>query len=93
MNDDPLQGFHWFSIRRAQNLKPMTYICPLCDEQLLAMSDHVLILPEDDPSKRRHAHADCVARARRTGRLPSRDEWRQARPATPGRAARLRRRP
>jgi hypothetical protein len=27
------------------------------------MSDHVLIAPEGDTSRRRHAHLDCVAAA------------------------------
>jgi hypothetical protein len=40
------------------------------------MSDHVLIAPEDDASRRRHAHTGCVAEARQAGRLPTRDEWR-----------------
>jgi hypothetical protein len=39
------------------------------------MSEHVLIAPEDDRSKRRHAHMDCVRRAREAGKLPTRDEW------------------
>ena len=42
------------------------------------MSEHVLIAPEDDRSKRRHAHMDCVREARAAGRLPTRDEWREA---------------
>jgi hypothetical protein len=28
------------------------------------MSDHLLIAPEGDASRRRHAHVDCVRRAR-----------------------------
>jgi hypothetical protein len=40
------------------------------------MSEHVLIAPEDDASRRRHAHTECVAEARQAGRLPTRDEWR-----------------
>jgi hypothetical protein len=42
------------------------------------MSEHVLIAPEDDRSKRRHAHTECVMKARAAGRLPTRDEWRKA---------------
>jgi hypothetical protein len=41
------------------------------------MSDHVLIAPEGDSSRRRHAHADCVARAREAGRLLTYDDWRK----------------
>lgn len=42
------------------------------------MSEHVLIAPEDDRSKRRHAHMECVRKARAAGQLPTRDEWRAA---------------
>jgi hypothetical protein len=62
-------------MRQAQNLKPATYTCPFCSRRLASMSEHVLIAPEDDRSKRRHAHMECVQRARRAGNLPTRDEW------------------
>lgn len=42
------------------------------------MSDHVLIAPEGDSSRRRHAHTDCVARAREAGRFRTYDDWRAA---------------
>ena len=76
----------WWSMRRAQSLKPATYRCPLCGRQLHAMSEHVLIAPEGDASRRRHAHAECAARAHAAGRLPTlrrlaRDPAAQARPA------------
>jgi hypothetical protein len=32
------------------------------------MSDHVLIAPEGDTSRRRHAHLECVAAANLPGR-------------------------
>jgi hypothetical protein len=56
------------------------------------MSAHVLIAPEGDTSRRRHAHAECVEAARKAGRLPSYDEWRKTQPRRPGLLARLRRR-
>jgi hypothetical protein len=65
-------------MRPAQNLKPATYRCPLCGKHLPALSEHVLIWPEGDKSRRRHAHTECVLRARKAGRLPSEEEWRQA---------------
>jgi hypothetical protein len=34
----------------------------------------MLVLPEGDASRRRHAHSDCVMKARRSGRLPLREE-------------------
>jgi hypothetical protein len=68
----------WWSVRRAQNRKPATYTCPFCGGFLPALSEHVLIVPEGDASRRRHAHTACVAAARRTGRLPTRDEWLRA---------------
>jgi hypothetical protein len=48
-------------------LKPATYTCPLCGYRLHAMSDHVLIAPEGDTSRRRHAHRECVAAANLPG--------------------------
>jgi hypothetical protein len=79
----------WYTLRRAGSTKPATYRCPLCGERLPALSDHLLVFPEDDHSRRRHAHMDCVAAARRAGRLPSRDE---VEPRRPGLLARLLRR-
>ena len=70
----------WWELRRAQNLKPATYTCPLCGRRLQSMTDHVLLFPEGDHSQRRHAHLDCVRRAREAGRLPSRSEWKKTRP-------------
>ena len=59
-----LEPADWYSVRRAQSLKPATYRCPICGDLLHAMSDHVLIAPEGDTSRRRHAHTECVRRAR-----------------------------
>lgn len=73
----------WWSMRPAQNLKPATYRCPLCGKHLPALREHVLIAPEGDGSKRRHAHTTCVLAARKAGRLPSREEWRRAQPRGP----------
>ena len=76
--DDGSYQPRWWEIRGAQNLKPKSYVCPLCDQYFHAMSEHMLLLPEGDASRRRHAHTECVARARKAGRLPSRDEWKKA---------------
>ena len=73
-----LEAARWWAIRRAQNSKPATYRCPLCGYQLHAMSDHVLVAPEGDTSRRRHAHLECVAAANLPGR-----------PQQPGLLARL----
>jgi hypothetical protein len=35
----------------------------------------MLIAPEGDASRRRHAHTNCVLAGRRAGRLPTREEW------------------
>jgi hypothetical protein len=86
------ESFRWWEMRRAQNLKPTTYICPLCDQQLHAMSEHMLVVPEGDPSRRRHAHTECVAQARSAGGLPTYDEWRKTKPFPPGLRGRPRRR-
>jgi hypothetical protein len=74
----------WWSARRAQNLKPATYRCPLCGQHLPALSEHMLIAPEGDSSRRRHAHTRCVIAARRAGRLATREEWQATQPRQPG---------
>lgn len=79
----------WWLVRRVRSEKPASYRCPFCGELLHAMSDHVLIAPEADGNRRRHAHNACVLAAREAGRLPTRDEWRAGRP---GPIARLLRR-
>jgi hypothetical protein len=74
----------WWYVRRAQNLKPATYRCPLCGHHLSALSEHMLMFPEGDGSRRRHAHTECVMAARRAGKLPSRAEWLKTPPREPG---------
>jgi hypothetical protein len=68
----------WWATKHAQNLKAATYVCPFCDGLLHATSDHMLVVPEGDLSKRRHAHTDCVVAERRAGRLLDRDDWQRA---------------
>jgi hypothetical protein len=80
----------WWSMRRAQNMKPATYRCPICGKHLAALSEHVLIAPEDDRSQRRHAHTECVLRARKAGNLPTEEEWRRTQPRPPSLWQRLR---
>ncbi len=46
----------------------------------------MLLFPEGDHDRRRHAHSACVMEARRSGRLPLRDE---VEPRRPGLLARL----
>ena len=87
---DAFRKASWYAIRPAGSRKPATYRCPLCGGQLPAMSEHMLVLPEGDASRRRHAHAKCVMNARRNGRLPLREEVEPPRP--PGLLARLFRR-
>ncbi|HMC49628.1 MAG TPA: hypothetical protein VKH20_03210 [Solirubrobacterales bacterium] len=80
----------WWSMRRAQNMKPATYRCPICGKHLPALSEHVLIAPEDDRSRRRHAHTKCVMRERQVGNLPTEEEWRRTQPRPPSLWQRLR---
>jgi hypothetical protein len=47
------------------------------------MSEHVLIAPEGDAERRRHAHAECVAAARKSGTFKTYDDWRAAQPRGP----------
>jgi hypothetical protein len=70
----------WWTVRRAANRKPATYRCPLCGHHLPALSEHMLIAPEGDTRRRRHAHTECVLAARRRGQLVLRDEWLRAQP-------------
>ena len=53
------------------------------------MSEHMLIAPEGNADRRRHAHTDCVAAARRAGGLPTYDEWRETQPRRSGWISRL----
>jgi hypothetical protein len=77
------QPARWWSLRRAQNRKPATYRCPFCGSYLPALREHVLIAPEGDTGRRRHAHTACVIAARKAGRLPTRDEWQRSQPRPP----------
>lgn len=83
----------WYAARPASSTKPATYRCPICGKRLAAMSEHLLVLPEGDASRRRHAHTACVMRARRGGRLPLREEVEPPAPSLLARwAAKVRRR-
>jgi len=52
----------------------------------------MLITPEGDASRRRHAHTECVLSARARGELVLRDEWLRAQPRGPSLWRRLARR-
>jgi hypothetical protein len=43
----------------------------------------MLIAPEGDTRRRRHAHIECVLAARGRGQLPLRDEWLRTQPRPP----------
>lgn len=73
----------WWTVRRAQSRKPATYRCPICGRYLPALSEHVLIAPEGDMNRRRHAHTECVMKARARGELVLRDEWLRTQPRPP----------
>ena len=87
-----LEPADWWAVRRAGSSKPATYRCPLCGQPLHAMADHMLIAPEGDASRRRHAHTECVLAARRDGRMPLREDWLATQPRRPSRIRRLLRR-
>jgi len=78
MNKSRKSQARWWTARLANNRKPATYRCPLCGDFLPALSEHMLLLPEGDPSGRRHAHTACVMAARRAGRLPTKEEWQRS---------------
>ena len=67
----------WWTARHAHSRSPATYRCPFCDELLHAMSEHVVIEPEGDVDRRRHAHTECVAAAHRAGRFKTYDDWKR----------------
>jgi hypothetical protein len=43
----------------------------------------MLIAPEGDTRRRRHAHSKCVLSARARGELPLREDWLRTQPRTP----------
>jgi hypothetical protein len=86
---DEFRKARWYAVRPAANRKPATYRCPLCGGLLPALSEHMLVSPDGDTTRRRHAHSACVMAARKQGRLPLREEV-EARP--PGMLAKLFRR-
>ncbi|MHB1537433.1 MAG: hypothetical protein ACYCUM_06610 [Solirubrobacteraceae bacterium] len=73
-----LPAARWWSVRAASNRKPSTYRCPICGHLLPALGEHVLIAPEGDKSRRRHAHMSCVLAARKAGDLLLEEDWRRA---------------
>jgi hypothetical protein len=46
--DDQPASYRWRAVRPAQNLKAASYVCPLCDQQLHAMSEHMLLVRDGD---------------------------------------------
>ncbi len=76
---DDFLNASWYTVRPASSTKPATYRCPLCHRQLPALSAHMLVFPDGDARRRRHAHTACVVKARGAGRLPLRDEVRPRR--------------
>jgi hypothetical protein len=89
VSKDDFRQARWYAVRPAANRKPATYRCPLCGGMLPALSEHMLVTPEGDGSRRRHAHSACVMAARKQGRLPLQEDV-EPRPA--GLLAKLRRR-
>jgi hypothetical protein len=79
----------WYAVRPAANRKPATYRCPFCNRHLPALTEHLLVTPEGDGRRRRHAHSACVRAARAAGKLPLRED---AQPPRPGLLTRWRRR-
>jgi hypothetical protein len=74
VSKDEFRRARWYEVRPAANRKPATYRCPLCGGMLPALSEHMLVVPEGDSSRRRHAHSQCVMAARKRGQLPLRDD-------------------
>ncbi len=49
----------------------------------------MLVAPEGNSGRRRHAHTECVVAARRSGQLRTYDDWRRTQPRGPGLLSRL----
>lgn len=79
----------WWTTRPVRSSKAATYRCPLCGYRMHAMTSHMLIAPEGDVDRRRHAHTECVEQALRVGRLRTYDDWRRTQPRRPRRLSRL----
>jgi hypothetical protein len=71
----------YWTMRRAHSNRPATYRCPFCGQLLHAMSEHVVIAPEGDVDRRRHAHLECVQRERAAGRFALYDDVRSGKNA------------
>lgn len=69
-----MEEARWWAVRRAESKKPATYRCPFCEELLHAMSDHLVIAPEGNADRRRHAHTECVLAARTAGTFRTYDD-------------------
>jgi hypothetical protein len=80
-----LSQARWWTVRPAGNRLAKTYRCPICGHLLPSLSEHLLIAPEGDTRRRRHAHTECVLAARKRGELVLEDEWRASRKAAEGR--------
>jgi hypothetical protein len=87
-----LPAARWWTVRATHSNKPATYRCPICGRHLPALSEHVLMFPEDDKSRRRHAHTKCVLAARQQGELLLREDWLRKQPRPPSLWRRLLRR-
>jgi hypothetical protein len=74
MTQDDFRRARWYEVRAASNRKPATYTCPFCRGRLPSLTAHMLVFPEGDHGRRRHAHTRCVAKARSEGRLPLRED-------------------
>ena len=72
-----MDAARWWTARRAQSRRPATYRCPFCGELLHATSEHVVIAPEGDVDRRRHAHTECVRAAHRAGSFKTYDDWKR----------------
>ncbi|NIP81323.1 MAG: hypothetical protein GWM90_19765 [Gemmatimonadetes bacterium] len=66
----------WWEVRSARNPSGAFYRCPFCDGPVHAATEHLLVVPEGDAARRRHAHTECAREARERGELPLREDVR-----------------
>jgi hypothetical protein len=70
----------WWDVRMARNPSGAIYTCPLCDGPVHSATEHMLVTPEGNSERRRHAHMDCVREAISTDRLTVRTQPEDQRP-------------
>lgn len=62
----PFEGFEVRSVER----NPKGFVCPHCSHEIAPMMAHVVVVPADEPDRRRHFHGPCWRKVIESGRQP-----------------------